>query len=105
MTVTNVEYERGPARAGSGQPLAIGLRGVHKNFGSVEAVKGIDLDIASGEIVAFLGPNGAGKTSTIDIILGLVLTGLGTILGGVNFVTTIFCMRAPGMTMFRMPMF
>src|ERR1022692_291117 len=71
MTVTNVEYERGPARAGSGQPLAIGLRGGHKNFGSVEAVKGIDLDIASGEIVAFLGPNGAGKTSTIDIILGL----------------------------------
>ena len=71
MTVTNVGYERGPGRAGSGQPLAIGLRGVHKNFGSVEAVKGIDLDIASGEIVAFLGPNGAGKTSTIDIILGL----------------------------------
>jgi len=71
MTVTNVGYERGPGRAGNGQPLAIGLRGVHKNFGSVEAVKGIDLDIASGEIVAFLGPNGAGKTSTIDIILGL----------------------------------
>jgi ABC-2 type transport system ATP-binding protein len=71
MTVTNVRYERGPGRAGSGQPLAIALRGVHKNFGSVEAVKGIDLDIASGEIVAFLGPNGAGKTSTIDIILGL----------------------------------
>src|ERR1039457_4069612 len=71
MTVTNVGYERGPGRAGSGQPLAIGLRGGHKNFGSVEAGKGIDLDIASGEIVAFLGPNGAGKTSTIDIILGL----------------------------------
>src|ERR1017187_4437327 len=71
MTVTNVGYERGPGRAGSGQPLAIGLRGVHKNFGNVEAVKGIDLDIALGEIVAFLGPNGAGKTSTIDIILGL----------------------------------
>jgi ABC-2 type transport system ATP-binding protein len=71
MTVTNVGYERGSGRAGSGQPLAIGLRGLHKNFGNVEAVKGIDLDIASGEIVAFLGPNGAGKTSTIDIILGL----------------------------------
>jgi ABC-2 type transport system ATP-binding protein len=71
MTVTNVGYGRGSGQAGSGQPLAIGLRGVHKNFGSVEAVKGIDLDIASGEIVAFLGPNGAGKTSTIDIILGL----------------------------------
>src|ERR1035437_9421186 len=71
MTETYVGYERGRGRAGSGQPLAIGLRGVHKNFGNVEAVKGIDLDIALGEIVAFLGPNGAGKTSTIDIILGL----------------------------------
>jgi cytochrome c oxidase subunit I len=38
-------------------------------------------------------------------IMGLVLAGLGTILGAVNFVTTIVCMRAPGMTMFRMPIF
>ncbi|MBP7971635.1 MAG: cytochrome c oxidase subunit I [Candidatus Nanopelagicales bacterium] len=37
--------------------------------------------------------------------LGLTLGGLGTILGAVNFMTTIFCMRAPGMTMFRMPIF
>ena len=38
-------------------------------------------------------------------IMGLVLSGLGTILSGVNFITTVFCMRAPGMTMFRMPIF
>ena len=38
-------------------------------------------------------------------LLGLAMGGLGTILGSVNFVTTIFCMRAPGMTMFRMPIF
>jgi cytochrome c oxidase subunit 1 len=38
-------------------------------------------------------------------VIGLTMSGLGTILGGVNFVTTIFCMRAPGMTMFRMPIF
>jgi len=38
-------------------------------------------------------------------IMGLALSGFGTILGGVNFITTIFCMRAPGMTMFRMPIF
>ena len=38
-------------------------------------------------------------------LLGLALGGLGTILGAVNFVTTIFCMRAPGMTMFRMSIF
>ena len=38
-------------------------------------------------------------------IMGLTLSGLGTILSGVNFITTIVCMRAPGMTMFRMPIF
>jgi cytochrome c oxidase subunit I len=38
-------------------------------------------------------------------VMGLYLAGLGTILGGVNFITTIMCLRAPGMTMFRMPIF
>ncbi|MPZ95298.1 MAG: cytochrome ubiquinol oxidase subunit I, partial [Propionibacteriales bacterium] len=38
-------------------------------------------------------------------VMGLWMAGLGTILGGVNFITTIICMRAPGMTMFRMPIF
>ncbi|KOX37634.1 MULTISPECIES: cytochrome c oxidase subunit I [unclassified Streptomyces] len=38
-------------------------------------------------------------------IMGLAFAGFGTILGAVNFVTTIICMRAPGMTMFRMPIF
>ncbi|MDN5726724.1 MAG: cbb3-type cytochrome c oxidase subunit I, partial [Propionibacteriales bacterium] len=38
-------------------------------------------------------------------VMGLYMAGLGTILGSVNFITTILCMRAPGMTMFRMPIF
>src|SRR6202012_4465829 len=38
-------------------------------------------------------------------IMGLALSGLGTILGGVNMVTTVICLRAPGMTMFRLPIF
>src|SRR6202161_1938109 len=52
-------------------PLAVELKNVRKHFGQVQAVRDVDVSIASGEIVAFLGPNGAGKTSTIDIILGL----------------------------------
>src|SRR5439155_6390283 len=38
-------------------------------------------------------------------IMGLIVSGLGTILGGVNMITTIVCLRAPGMTAFRMPLF
>ena len=47
------------------------VRGLRKNYGPVEAVRGIDLDIARGQIVALLGPNGAGKTTTMEIIEGL----------------------------------
>jgi ABC-2 type transport system ATP-binding protein len=50
---------------------AVSLSGVTKTFGPVEAVRGIDLELQQGEIVAFLGPNGAGKTTTIDMVLGL----------------------------------
>jgi ABC-2 type transport system ATP-binding protein len=50
---------------------ALRLRGVTKDFKDVHAVRGIDLAIEQGEIVAFLGPNGAGKTTTIDMLLGL----------------------------------
>src|SRR5271165_7028215 len=52
-------------------PPAVDLGGVHKHFGVVQAVRGVDLTVRSGEVMAFLGPNGAGKTSTIDLILGL----------------------------------
>lgn len=54
---------------------AVSLTGLTKTFSTsrtkVQAVKGIDLQIPTGQIVAFLGPNGAGKTTTIDMILGL----------------------------------
>jgi ABC-2 type transport system ATP-binding protein len=62
---------RGSAAAGAHPVPAVDLRGVTKDFGPVHAVRGIDLEIQAGEIVAFLGPNGAGKTTTIDMVLGL----------------------------------
>jgi ABC-2 type transport system ATP-binding protein len=70
MTGTSTETVRA-GRPGRDIPPAVRLRGIRKSFGPVEAVRGIDLAVAPGEVVAFLGPNGAGKTSTIDIILGL----------------------------------
>ena len=51
------------------------LRGLEKSFktphGTVSAVRGVDISIRAGEIVALLGPNGAGKSTTIDMLLGL----------------------------------
>src|SRR5437879_10467776 len=47
------------------------LRAARKRFGQVEALKGVDLAIGPGELVALLGPNGAGKTTSISLMLGL----------------------------------
>ena len=48
------------------------LRGVTKRYGEIEALRGIDLEIGRGEILALLGPNGAGKTTAVRILLGLL---------------------------------
>nr|WP_156893101.1 ABC transporter ATP-binding protein [Actinokineospora enzanensis] len=50
---------------------AVGVSGLHKRYGDVRAVDGVDLVIAPGEVVALLGPNGAGKSTTVDMVLGL----------------------------------
>src|SRR6185436_18262588 len=47
------------------------LAGARKRFGAVEALKGVDLTIGAGELVALLGPNGAGKTTSISLMLSL----------------------------------
>jgi ABC-2 type transport system ATP-binding protein len=49
---------------------AIRVRGLRKSYGSLEAVAGIDLEVARGDVFALLGPNGAGKTTTIEILEG-----------------------------------
>jgi ABC-2 type transport system ATP-binding protein len=48
----------------------ISVRELRKSYGDVEAVRGIDLEVAAGEIFAFVGPNGAGKTTTVEILEG-----------------------------------
>jgi ABC-2 type transport system ATP-binding protein len=48
----------------------ITVEDLHKSYGDFEAVRGIDLEVRSGEVFAFLGPNGAGKTTTTEILEG-----------------------------------
>jgi ABC-2 type transport system ATP-binding protein len=54
----------------TGNDAVITVRGLRKSYDGVEAVAGIDLHVAGGEIFAFLGPNGAGKTTTVEILEG-----------------------------------
>ena len=53
-----------------GNGLAVEVRGLAKSYGSLHAVRGVDLAIERGEIFALLGPNGAGKTTTVEILEG-----------------------------------
>ncbi len=50
--------------------LAIDVRGLRKSYPDVEAVRGIDLQVPTGQVFALLGPNGAGKTTTVEILEG-----------------------------------
>ncbi len=58
--------------------LAIQTQGLKKNYGSIQALLGVDLEVRQGEIFGFLGPNGAGKTTTIRCLLDLIRPNGGT---------------------------
>jgi len=58
---------------------AIQINRIHKHFGALHALKGIDLSIEEGEFFALLGPNGAGKSTLINILAGLIKPSSGDI--------------------------
>ena len=65
----------GPSRSSTptnAEVPALRINGLVKNYGRVEAVRGIDLEVLRGEVFGFLGPNGSGKTTTIRCILDLL---------------------------------
>ncbi len=70
-----IETRRGPNLKGP----ALRICALHKAFGDVRAVDGIDLEVGSGECFGLLGPNGAGKTTTIEICEGLTTPDSGTV--------------------------
>ncbi|HXH97014.1 MAG TPA: ATP-binding cassette domain-containing protein, partial [Gaiellaceae bacterium] len=57
---------------------ALAVRGLSKRYGSVEALKGVDLEVGEGELVGLLGPNGAGKSTLVKIAVGLVRASAGS---------------------------
>jgi len=57
----------------------LALEGIHSFYGETEALFGVSLEVAAGEVVALLGPNGAGKTTTLRSILNLTEVRAGTI--------------------------
>ena len=61
----------------------LALVGVSKNFAAVQAVRGLDLQVASGEFIVLLGPSGAGKTTTLRLVAGLETPDAGSVhIGG-----------------------
>jgi ABC-2 type transport system ATP-binding protein len=56
----------------------IQVDGLYKNYGPVEAVRGITFAVEEGEVFGLLGPNGAGKTSTVEILEGMRTPDRGT---------------------------
>ena len=66
------EMTRGNGIPDIADPVAIAVRGLVKNYDEVEAVRGVEFEVATGEVFGFLGPNGAGKTTTINMLCTLV---------------------------------
>src|SRR5579883_3602217 len=60
------------------EPVIV-IDNLHKSYGTVQAVKGISMNVERGEIFGFLGPNGAGKTTTIRCMLDVIRPTSGTI--------------------------
>ena len=55
------------AAAGTGTPV-IAVRGIAKHFGSIQALRSVDLDVHQGEVVGLIGDNGAGKSTLVNIL-------------------------------------
>ena len=76
--------ENDPATAGvalaTPAAASISVHGLSKRYGDIEAVRGIDFEVAPGEIFGFLGPNGAGKSTTISMLCTLVKPSAGSAL-------------------------
>ena len=67
----------------------IQARGLRKSFGTTDALRGIDLDIQRGEVVAVMGPSGSGKSSLLHCLAGVLLPDSGTVSVGGTVITAL----------------
>ncbi len=74
MTVaeTSVAASEPPTAPSSGQTPAVRTEGLGRRFGELWAIRGVDLELAPGEVFGLLGPNGAGKTTTVRLLTSLI---------------------------------
>src|SRR5688500_15468252 len=79
----------GPVASKTEDAPAISLRGLRKEFGSVTAVDGIDLEIANGEFFSMLGPSGSGKTTVLRMVAGFEAPTEGSVFLGGEDVTRV----------------
>ena len=61
-----------PAELRNLDAVVASLDGVNMNYGNIRALRGVDFQVRTGEVVALLGPNGAGKTTAVKLLLGLL---------------------------------
>ena len=71
--------------------IVLSVRDLHKRYGELEAVRGIDFEVSAGEVFALIGPNGAGKTTTLRMIATILRPSSGEIV-----VAGIDAVREPG---------
>ncbi|MCW2639699.1 MAG: spermidine/putrescine transporter ATP-binding protein [Dactylosporangium sp.] len=81
------------ADRGGRRGVEVRLEGLRRRFGNVQALDGLDLDLAPGELVALLGPSGCGKTTALRVLAGLEDTDSGQVVVGGRDITALAASR------------
>ena len=74
----------------------LSIKGLHVYYGGIHALRGIDLDVADGQIISLVGANGAGKSTTLKSIMGLVPKSEGTIMWNEKNITNVHTKEVVG---------
>lgn len=82
MTVTDLDLSRAETTAPPAATSGVDVRGLRVQFGSVEAVTGVDLRVEQGQSMGLLGRNGAGKSTTMRVLAGVVPPTAGSVVVG-----------------------